>query len=66
MRVELVLVGKSDTRIRIERVLTLYSSNKTGVKYDKDVGAPIPIGSTPDVKARYHWYDPNGGGWGTR
>ena len=65
MRVELVLVGKSDTKIRIERVLTLYSSDKTGVKYDKDVGAPIPIGSTPDVKARYHWYDPNGGGWDT-
>lgn len=65
MRVELVLVGKSDIKIRIERILTLYSSDKTGVQYDKDVGAPIPIGSTPDVKARYHWYDPNGGGWDT-
>lgn len=70
MNVELGLIGEFGDMIKIGRELSLYRSDarydgdRTGVKYDKDAGATIPVNYTPAVQKRYSWYDPNKGeGW---
>ncbi len=63
MCVELSLVDEDGTEIEINRSLTLYNNSKTVIRYDKSVGAPIPMGSKPSVEAVYRWFRPNGGGW---
>ena len=63
MSVELHLVGEYD--IKIKRELTLSNSGRTDIEYDKDVGGPIPTGSTPAVRTYFSWLDPNSG-WKVR
>ena len=65
MYVELILADEIEPKIKIKRILTLYNNNKTITKHDKDVGAPIPMGSKPSVETIYSWYEPNEGGWET-
>ena len=65
MYVELILADEIEPRIKIKRILTMYNNNKTITKHDKDVGAPIPMGSKPNVEMVYSWYEPNEGGWET-